>query len=104
MSSRNSEKVLSLISQINSGETDNRRIMHDLQGPLINITGFTLEIQKSLLELRELVQANKSSIPPNLFEKMENMICEDLTPCVKYLDSSANKLSEKIVDLFTDKD
>ena len=64
---------------------------HDLRSPLVNLQGFSQELAYSLKELRTLL--NKlETIPPDLKEKLFNLIEDDIFDSLKYIQSSTFKM------------
>ncbi len=86
-------------SKTSGSDKSQRRLIHDLQGPLINIKGFSAEIQTTLTVLHDLLVRNQEHVPSALFSEMEQLINQDLKPCVDYLDSSSEALGKTIINM-----
>lgn len=79
-------------------------LYHDLQGPVINIKGFSAEIHITLSQLHDLLAENRDHLPPDLFARMEQLILSDLIPCINYLDSSNESLGNRVMSLISAND
>lgn len=96
MNTSRDEKAMSLISQLKEGPTGDRNILHDLHGPLINISGLSTEIHNTLEKMRELLCSKQSDMEPQLFEELTDLIVNDLSPCISHIDASKQQLTERL--------
>lgn len=70
---------------------------HDLRSPLVNIQGFSKELDLSLNELSNLL--NTDSIPAGVKEKLSLIIEEDIPDSLKFIISSAAKMDSLLSGL-----
>jgi len=63
---------------------------HDLRSPLVNIQGFTRELEQSLKEVRSATQGG--DIPPTVAEKLAVPMDEDIPTALKYILASTSKI------------
>lgn len=64
---------------------------HDLRSPLVNIQGFTKEIQSLIGEIKELVL--DENVDEQKKEKLEEIINKEIKEANDFIDSSVNKMS-----------
>jgi len=96
------KKEMSLVSQLMEEGGKRHQILHDLRGPLINVSGFSIEINKTLKLMRELIGSNQTNMDPQLFEQLTGFIDDDLLPCLECIDGSKRQLDERLADYFTE--
>ena len=71
-------------------------VSHDVRGPLVNLQGFTRELQHSCEELVNLVE-NEPGIPPELKERVQRIISVEMEESTGYIESAVLHLGN-IVD------
>ena len=78
------------------------RLVHDLQGPLNNIVGFSLEIRDALSELPRLIDQYRDELPIDFQQSLAALIEQDFSPCLKCLLASTEILSARVDSLSPD--
>ena len=63
---------------------------HDLRSPLVNIQGFTRELEQSLKEVQSIMQTG--DITPAVSEKLSAPMNEDIPDALKYILASTSKI------------
>jgi len=63
---------------------------HDLRSPLVNVDGFSKELQCSIDEMVSLIEQN--GFPPGIHEKMDSIIKKDIPRSLKYIHTSVAKM------------
>ena len=63
---------------------------HDLRSPLININGFTNEIENSLAHLSTIM--NVDDVPLNIREKVVSILDDDISESVRFITSSITQM------------
>lgn len=76
-----------------------RKLDHDIQAQLINVMGFCGEIERSANELELLGSGEISNLDSEVGKKLQELINEDLLPCVRFLTLSTVKLDEVFTNL-----
>ncbi len=82
------------VQRLTSSETT-PSILHDLNGPLINIDAFSREVRKSLTELHELVMQADGSHDDKTRHTIESIFENDLYFCLNCIEISIKDLREK---------
>jgi PAS domain S-box-containing protein len=70
-------------------------VSHDVRGPLVNIQGFSRELERSCSELLETVAADP--VPAAIRERARRIVDEDMTESLRFMQTSVQHLSN-IVD------
>jgi len=68
---------------------------HDLRSPLVNIQGFSKELEYSLKDLVDILEA----IPPKTREKIQPILEEDIPDSLRYIITSAFKMDSLLSGL-----
>ena len=71
-------------------------VSHDVRGPLVNLQGFTRELQHSCDELVNLVE-NEPGIPPDIKERVQRIISVEMEESTGYIETAVLHLGN-IVD------
>jgi signal transduction histidine kinase len=66
-------------------------VSHDIRGPLVNLQGFSREVQLSLGDLRKLL--NTASVPSDVREGAVNILDKDLSESLQFIQASVAHLS-----------
>jgi signal transduction histidine kinase len=69
-------------------------VSHDLRAPLVNLQGFSRELNHACDDLRVLVE--RSSLPPEARERVERLINEDICEALRYLQTAVLRASHII--------
>ena len=64
---------------------------HDLRSPLVNIEGFSSELETACTQLQNLL--SEKSEDPDKDQKIETLLAEDIPQCLKFIVSGAKKMS-----------
>jgi signal transduction histidine kinase len=70
-------------------------VSHDLRSPLVNLQGFSKELDASMGDLRGLVK--DPAMPPALAKKFQGVIDTDVTEALKYIRTAVSR-SSAIID------
>src|SRR5206468_11418282 len=71
-------------------------VSHDVRGPLVNLQGFSQEVQRSCGELIELLESD-SGVPAKVLERARRIVNEDMAESARFLQTAVAHLSN-IVD------
>jgi PAS domain S-box-containing protein len=70
---------------------------HDLRSPLVNIQGFSHELERSCGKLRHYI--GRTTIPPDVREQIETLVNVDFPECIHYILSGVAKMDRLLVGL-----
>ncbi len=70
---------------------------HDLRSPLVNIQGFSREIEQSLKQMRSVLE--EEDIPSSVKEKLASPIGEDIADSLNYILTSSSKIDSMLAGL-----
>lgn len=70
---------------------------HDLRSPLVNIQGFSHELERTCGKLRDCVA--RTRIPPDERERIETLLNVDFPECIHYILSGVAKMDRLLVGL-----
>jgi signal transduction histidine kinase len=70
---------------------------HDLRSPLVNVQGFSKELDYSLKELASAIQSE--SVPADIREKAASILEEDIPESMQYIRSSISKMDSLLSGL-----
>jgi hypothetical protein len=71
-------------------------VSHDLRAPLVNINGFSGEIDYALKELRKILNEHMTNIDENLKTRLEAILDKDLPESLGFIHSSAGRMNKLI--------
>jgi signal transduction histidine kinase len=95
------DKRNELIRQLESRNEELQNVVyiasHDLRSPLVNIKGFSAELNRSCKELQNSLRLVPSEHPE--IEKINNLIKEEMPESLKFISSSANSMEMLISGL-----
>jgi len=72
-------------------------ISHDLRSPLVNVQGFTKELDSSLKELFSVIQSE--GVPADVREKVAFLIEEDIPESIQYILNSVSRMDSLLSGL-----
>jgi PAS domain S-box-containing protein len=67
-------------------------VSHDLRAPLVNLRGFSGELERSLLQLREVLGSCPNALPPAAREQYEHLVQGDIPEALSFISSSASRM------------
>ncbi|MDX1907291.1 MAG: PAS domain-containing protein [Bacteroidia bacterium] len=71
-------------------------VSHDLRVPLLNIKGFTKELDSSLLEITHLVHSLAGHIPEDTYRQLVYLLEEDTRESMRFIQSASGHMSNLI--------
>jgi|SRR5579862_243747 len=74
-------------------------VSHDLRTPLVNLQGFSKELEFSCQKLRERLKG--ASLPPELAREVQEILDEDLPGSLRFISASTNKF-ERLINALLD--
>ena len=96
---KHSQRILKKLNQ--EIRTKNRQLedfvyitTHDLRSPLINLEGFSDELERNIKELGQLLQ--KLKIPKYVRKKLEAVYREEIPECMHFIKSSTTKMTNLV--------
>ncbi|WP_322053731.1 sensor histidine kinase [Paraburkholderia bannensis] len=95
---RRAEQLASINENLRQQTQENEMfihsVSHDLRAPLVNLQGFSRELNHACDDLRERVA--KSSLSPEARERVERVINEDIAEALRYLQTAVLRASHII--------
>ena len=85
------ERNLQLTQKTEENETFVYSVSHDLRSPLVNMEGFSEELQATVRELEQLLDDKR--IPPDLRGKVRELFQEDVSVSVGFIRNAVGRLS-----------
>ncbi|HSQ55993.1 MAG TPA: PAS domain S-box protein, partial [Gemmata sp.] len=85
------ERNLQLTQKTEENETFVYSVSHDLRSPLVNMEGFSEELQATIRELEQLLDDKR--IPPDLRGKVRELFQEDVSVSVGFIRNAVGRLS-----------
>jgi signal transduction histidine kinase len=71
-------------------------VSHDLRSPLVNVMGFTSELEVSLKPLQSLLQEVEEKAPEIALKAAREAVCADLPESISFIRSSTRKMDRLI--------
>jgi hypothetical protein len=71
-------------------------LIHDIRGPLTNLKGFCNEIEDSIIQLEKIINENQDTLPPQLYEKLSEVVNKDVTPCLSFSQTVIDQLNVRL--------
>lgn len=72
------------------------KLLHDLKGPVVNISGFQGEMDEALTALTALLQEHKSVLPPDAYDAMIELLEEDIKPCLEFSMQASETMHQRL--------
>lgn len=82
--------------QVPPTSDDIERLLHDLRGPLVNIKGFSVEVQDAVDRLRSVISESLASLPKDIQAELGLLLDEDISPCLGFLDGAVRQMDERV--------
>ncbi len=94
------EKLLNELAQKNKELEEILNVTsHDLSSPLVNVEGFSKELEYSLKELKDALELK--DVPANINNRVTSIVKGDISESVKYIRSSVKKMNSLLHGLLT---
>ncbi len=87
------------MNTLDADQTNVRKIVHDLRGPLVNLKGFHAELDKSIGSMIYVIDGCEDQLPCEVRGSIKDIVNNDLAPILRYLSISISQLHERL-DLF----
>jgi len=71
-------------------------VSHDLRAPLVNLKGFSSELNRALRELAPLFASGVAQLAEGERQKMEALFQQDVPEALEFIDSSVNRMDRLI--------
>ena len=71
-------------------------VSHDLRAPLVNVMGFTSELEACLASIQRHVEATEAAAPPDIAAEARTAAFEDLPEALRFIRSSTNRMDRLI--------
>jgi PAS domain S-box-containing protein len=71
-------------------------VSHDLRAPLVNLKGFSGELNRALRELAPLFESGVAQLEEGERRKMEELFQKDVPEALEFIDSSVNRMDRLI--------
>ncbi|MBU8538065.1 sensor histidine kinase [Falsiroseomonas tokyonensis] len=71
-------------------------VSHDLRAPLVNVMGFTQELETAIGTVREVVQRAESEAPQLVTQEVRDAVQEDIPEAIGFIRSSTNRMDRLI--------
>lgn len=71
-------------------------VSHDLRAPLINIMGFTAELEKVARRLTEILNSARAVRPQSIYPETDTLIEQDLPEAIHFISASTRKMDRLI--------
>lgn len=71
-------------------------VAHDFRTPMVNIKGFSRELDSSLAALREVIGDALSVLPENSRRQADNLLASEIPEALRFIDSSVDRLSRMV--------
>lgn len=72
------------------------KLLHDLKGPVVNISGFQGEMEEALTALTTLLQEHKDDLPSDAYGSMIELLEEDIKPCLEFSMQASEKMHQRL--------
>lgn len=86
-----------------SGLTDVvRKAVHDIRGPVINVRGFSDQLDAAVEELVLLLHSRSSDLPDDVRDRVNEIVEDDINPGLVYLRVVLTQLESRIDGILPD--
>jgi signal transduction histidine kinase len=97
---RAEEKLQRIAADLKESNDDIRSfayiVSHDLRAPLVNLKGFSSELNLALRELAPIFEIGISQLEESERQKMEELFHKEVPEALEFIDSSANRMDRLI--------
>jgi signal transduction histidine kinase len=76
-------------------------VSHDLRAPLVNVMGFTQELETAIATVREMVGRAEAEAPALITQDLRNAVEEDIPEAIGFIRSSTNRMDRLIGAILT---
>lgn len=73
-----------------------RKLLHDLRGPLQNVSAFNKELSAAIENLCDVLSDGSPEVSAAMRLKISNILHEDLTPCCSFVESAVLQMQERL--------
>jgi PAS domain S-box-containing protein len=71
-------------------------VAHDFRTPMVNLKGFSGELETSLAELRRILKDNIVHVPDNVQRQINILLDSEIPDALSFIDSSVDRLSRMV--------
>jgi len=71
-------------------------IAHDFRSPMVNIKGFSREMETSLFEMQQLLRAESTKLPEGVQQKMDEVLDREVPEALNFIYSSVDRLDTMV--------
>lgn len=84
--------------EIESGlhKDDIRKLVHDFRGPMINVRGFSAELQEGIDTLLELLGKCEDALPAGVVDRVKEIVVEDIDCNLSHLHAAVSQLDARL--------
>ena len=75
------------------------QVAHDLRAPVTTMHGSVGELGIAVADLVELLDEHRNELPDEFFDAVNELVQEDLSPCLEYLRQVARRFEKRIEEV-----